>query len=308
MSGRRFRLYDHQGKAAPYVSALKNRGWLETTYWQDARFLLLDTESGGRHDVIQHAHDKKIPSFIFPHAGVPQLFMDYPGAKMPKGVRMNFVLAAGHKNVMQTFDYAAPIHVAGWSLCNLLPFDKREPGIILFAPIHPNANKFLCDRDKETNYQTYHKLRGVARQNGMTLKVRYIFSLEANGLHEDSGVSFMLGRPEIGEALAAIEKADVVVSHHTFAYLAIARGVPTVMMAEDAVPLMGNSRANMVMASHWKEYRHLMMYPHDIFDGDPAEVIAQACGSDKQIRKWRTRMIGRPFDGDAFVDKLEACL
>lgn len=105
-----------------------------------------------------------------------------------------------------------------------------------------------------------------------------------------------------------MDAADVVVSHQTFAWMAVALGKPTVMMGEDVPPRSGNSDAGFCYVKHWDDYKADLMFPLDILNGDPEEIIAKAAAGDPAVEEWKARLIGEPFDGPAFVEKLESYL
>ena len=118
---------------------------------------------------------------------------------------------------------------------------------------------------------------------------------------------YIEGQPN--QSHAEIDAADVVVGHQTFAYIAVARGVPTVMMAEWEAPTYGNTPDTLIRARDWDSYRHLMMYPLDILaEEDTPALLERVIRSDCEIAEWRARMIGQPFDGDCFVELLEKYL
>jgi len=98
-----------------------------------------------------------------------------------------------------------------------------------------------------------------------------------------------------------------VIGHQTFAYLAVARGKPTLMMRED-LPPHTVSHGQTVYAQSWEKYADLMMYPLDILAGEPAELIRRACQGDAAAAAWRERFVSTPWDAKKFVTILESYL
>ena len=90
--------------------------------------------------------------------------------------------------------------------------------------------------------------------------------------------------------------------------MAVALGIPTVMMGEDVPPRSGNTEAGFCYVKHWDDYKADLMYPLDILADDPETVIGKACAGSSAVENWKQRLIGEPFDGPAFVRKLESYL
>jgi hypothetical protein len=137
--------------------------------------------------------------------------------------------------------------------------------------------------------------------------VRYLHAIEENGLQYQDGVTYYRGAPD--QSTADIDAADLVIGHQTFAYLAVARGKPTLMMGENIPPRSGNSDSNYHYVKHWEAYKDLLMYPLDILKTRSVDkLIEKAVSSDAEIQRWREMFIGQPFDKKLFVEKLEAYL
>ena len=106
-----------------------------------------------------------------------------------------------------------------------------------------------------------------------------------------------------------IDAAEVVVSHQTFAHLAVARGAPTVMMGESIIPRYTQSNGQYVTAKSWDKYRDLLKFPLDILNTpDPYALLQESIQSDALIADWKRRMIGDAFDPDAFYGYIEESL
>ncbi len=303
-----FFVFNHQNKASMYIEALTRHGWIQTKRIDDAKFVLSDADIYRRAKTLEEYGRRGRPIFLYPHSAIPNLFWDFPGVKYSNVINAQFVPSEGHVEIMRSYGNPYTIHVVGWHLCPLEPFKPRELTSILFAPIHPNSNGFLCKLDKEINVETFRRLLEISRVNNVKLNVRYLQNLPANGLWNEPGVNFVLGEPD--QNFSSIDRAGVVVAHHTFAYMAVARGVPTVMMGEWHAPRMGPKEHEMITAKSWGQYKHLLMYPMDILDPyeDPAALLKRACAADVEIEDWRSRMIGEPFDAEKFAALVEGHL
>jgi hypothetical protein len=205
---------------------------------------------------------------------------------------------------MRAYGLRCPLKVVGWHFCPINPFKPRDRvKRILFAPIHPNSNGFLSRIDKDLNVRTFKRLLTLLT-DGIVLTVRYLHDLQQNGLWKAGGVEYILGTPDL--SYREIDQSDLVVSHQTLAHLAVARGVPTLMMGEWLPPRWGGSEDAPAFVKSWDKYKDLLMYPLDVLaDGDLNDLVCRAIFSDVEIADWRNRLIGQPFDGDHFVDSLE---
>ena len=306
------RVFDHQNKSAAYKQALAEAGYLftERENVQGIRFFLSDAD--WRESMMEEARGRKIPVFLYPHAARPMV--QYDGCIEPRPVRCMFTQAPGGKYLMEKIGYPYPVEVSGWAYSEVRPFRPVEKvRKILYAPIHPNANGWLSAVDKDLNRRTFQALEDYCRGTGAQLSIRLI------GLPEECGLECLneparipIGcewhRGKKNNSSADMESADVVVGHQTYAYISAALGIPTVMMGEDIPPRSGNTAAGFRYVKHWDDYKEYLMYPLDILSGHPADAIEKACAGCAEVENWKSRLIGEPFDGRAFVEKLESYL
>lgn len=307
MSHKSFYVYNHQGKAGAFVEALLSHGWTQTKEQTKANIILSDMDITSRGRTLEELSRMGKKVFLYPHGAIPAIFYDFDGYKPSKAVSAHFVPAPGHLEVMRAYGYPAPLEVIGWHLSPVRKFTpRREIRRILFAPIHPNNNGFLSRIDREINSKSFRAARTIAAGEGASLTVRYLGDLRINGLWRAGGVAFIQGKPDL--SVGEIERSDLVIAHHTFAYMAVALGVPTLMMGEDEAPRLGDREERLLRARSWDKYRDLMRYPLDILDGDPFDLAVRAAGSDSDILQWRERMIGKPFDPALFVERVRSFL
>jgi len=299
------RVFDHQHKSRAYREALADAGYYftERHYCQGVKFFLSDAD--WREDMMDEARTKGIPVFLYPHAARPMV--QYDGCVEPKPVRCMFTQAPGGAELMKRIGYPNPVEVTGWAFSGVRPF---RPAVsvkrILFAPIHPNGNGYLNQVDKDLNARTLERLEAYCAETGAQLSVRLIGMPQHGGMKFGENTEVHAGKKN--NSSLDMETADVVVAHQTFAYIAVALGIPTVMMGEDVPPRSGNTEAGFCYVDHWDDYKDYLMFPLDILNGDPAEVIGKAVSTDEPIREWRDRFIGEPFDGPKFVKTLESYL
>ncbi len=302
-----FFCFNHQGKADAYINALTMRGWTQVKDPGRAYFILSDADVHARFKTLQSYHRRKVKIFLYPHAARPNIFWDFPGISFAPFVCAHFVATDGHAEIMRAYGVPYNLQVIGWHLCPPLPFRPRDQvRRILYAPIHPNSNGFLCRLDRELNMLTFKKLLSLVN-DGVTLTVRYIRELQQNGLWKAGGVNYIQGQLDL--SYQEIDQADLVIGHQTFAYMAVARGVPTLMMGEWHAPRWGGTEEKLATVRSWEKYKDLLMYPLDILaEEDTPALLERAIRSDCDIADWRDRLIGRPFEPHRFVDVLEGCL
>ncbi len=221
-----------------------------------------------------------------------------------------FVSAPAGVYLMKKIGYPCEVIEVGWSLTPVKRFFPRaEVERITYAPIHPNANGYLHAVDKDLNRRAYARLLDyVQRHDDVVVTVRFGRDINDNGLGEeyrrqDAGIVWKPAN--LDSSTDDITRADLVVSHQTFAYMAVALGVPTVMMGEDIAPRSGNSEFGYSYSAHFEDYKDYLMFPLDILQGETDEVIQTAITGSVAVEDWKQRFIGSPFRPDYFVDCIE---
>lgn len=308
----RFAIKPHQGKERAYVQALRDAGYKEATYHKTpVGFALYDLDSGaggyGHRPWVVDLHERGVPLFMYPHSARPMV--QYDGIIEPfVHARCMFTIGEGHKRVMEAFGYPLKIETCGWALCGMKPFQPvNQIQRVLFGPIHPNNNGWLSEIDQKANRETYIRLHQFCKQIGAKLVIRHIQDLQKNGFHRiDGDVEIVRGLPN--GSTQEIDQADLVVAHQTFAYIAIARGKPVLMMGEDETPHSGNADDNFRFVKHWDAYKDLLMYPLDILATSDTQSLAEKACQGGYIDAWKDLFIGTPFNGKKFVRTLEGYL
>ena len=301
-----YRMSHHQRKENAFKQALLSRGWHESNYAysRNIRFGLFDADwrSG---DI---ARLNGVPYCLYPHAASPMV--QYDGCLTPrKDCRTMFVSAPAGVYLMGKIGYPCEVVEVGWSLTPIKEFTPKETvEKITFAPIHPNHNGYLNDVDKKLNLETYYRLVDYATKHEAMVTVRFCRDVNDNGLGKvmaERHPNVIWKQAQTDGSTDDITRADLVVAHQTFAYMAVALGVPTVMMGEDIPPRSGNREDGFCYVDHWNDYKDYMIYPLDILDEDPEETINMAISSEETIAEWKANFIGKPFDPDYCVDQIE---
>jgi len=302
---KKFWLSEWQHKGAPFVRAL-----LDAEYKIDENnpdFVLFDHDidikkKGWRAEMMPYIN-RNIPIFLYPHGARPMTLWDgvYPACP---NVVANFVPAPGHQEVMRRYDYPIKTIPIGFSFCKIQPFRPTAfPGLIVFAPIHPLRSGFVQPEDKAINQRTMKKLMNT----GLPVLVRYIGTIEQNGLKFEQGVEYLKG--ETNGSTAEIDKAALVVASDTFLYMAVARGVPAISIRERSHPFWGK-RDKKVYAKKWPKYKNYMGYPYDEDDYDDLNSIIPDLLPEEsnRLKEWKELFIWKQFDYKEFVYKINGMI
>ncbi len=301
---------DHQNKGDVFRDALYQHNYETTRDISRAEFCLSDSDCFGRGAYIDQFAEMGKPAFIYPHAARPDLIPDFLDSPAHPNTTAHFVSARGHVDIMRAYGYPHPLHVIGWTYCPIKPFEPRKQiKRVVFAPIHPSPHGVLSEIDRGINRGAFKKLLPLAKSGQIKLIVRYLYNLERCGIPKVATVHYRQGNPDLSYEL--IDSADVVVSHQTYAHIAIARGVPTVMMGEWLTPRFTLQNGLSHHAQSFDKYRSLLSFPLDILAEDSLDVMELfdlATRSDYVIADWRERMIGEPFNKDRFVEIIQSYL
>jgi hypothetical protein len=292
---------DHLGKAIPLARALVGAGHTLVPINERADLLLIDFDEPnyGYRQVIDAHRAAGAKVLLYPHGATPQLAYD-SFVEPYEAIDGNLVIAPGHAEVMRRYGYPVPIHVVGWSLCDQAPFrPSTDVRRVLYAPTHPSGSGHLSDIELEMNARHFERLLAGPWE----LTVRYLGSLEQNGLWEAPGVRYSRGDWLPGTD--DIDAADVVVAAPgTFPALTVARGVPMVTYGQGQAPNYGEVGETLVGLRTLERYEQYMRYPYDLDDGPVDDVLHAAASREATV--WRHRFIGEQMDSVATADLLEA--
>jgi len=303
-----FIMFNHQNKGNAYFEALKEWGYnsLEQSWFLNVKIILTDSDILGRRHILDKYRAYGCKNFfVIPHTARPNLVNDVsPGWQHTTAY---FCVTKYHAEVMQIYGIDKPIHPVGWSLCPIKKFTPRKQARnILFAPIHPRCSQI----DKDVNLATFKKLEKLARQDDIVLTVRFIRNLHESGLEkvEHPNIKYTVGY--MNQAYDQIDNADVVIGHQTIAWLAVARGTPTLMMAERKLKThIEPRRGGVSYARNWNKYVDKIAYPLDILDcDDTLGLLNKAIKNNCAVSDWKRRMIGNPFRKDRFLEAIHKYL
>ena len=310
-----FFIYEHQGKGLRYSEALECAGYRKTSKINDPDLAcaLYDYDFGGasssRYPGLEYLHKHDVPVLVYPHSARPMVQYDGMYSYWPHTKTM-ITIGPGHRKVMEAIGYEKPVEVCGWAMCDQLPWKTvavgKKPLKILFGPIHPNENGWLHPVDKAQNALVFQKLLDTP---GIQLTVRHIKRLDLGGLWSAPGVKYVLANPN--GSTNEIDKADLVVGHQTFAWLAVARGKPLIMFGDKLIPHSGNRLQGFRWAKNYEAYREIMRYPLEVETDQNGnymrEQIDQAISQDVGA-EWRKQFIGNQLDFIEFVTVIQKYL
>ena len=291
-------VHDHQGKAFRLVQSLLELGH-EIVTRPPADLLLLDQDSLPYYQRIIDRFPGT-PIVVYPHGALSWACWD-AGWEVNERTLGQLVIGEGAAEAMRTYGYPRPVKAIGWFYGPHEPFCPSPLRSVLFAPIHALGNGAMYGPAAAANALTFGRLLDT----GLPLTVRCLGGVEACGLWRVPGVSYIGGSEDVSRA--DDESPSVVVGFETFAYCAVARGQPTVMMGQDLTYWTGHGPGEYKTAEHWNWYCDHLRFPLDAGEGNVAflrETLEAACTSDEEIQDWRDLFIGEPMTADRLEDAL----
>jgi hypothetical protein len=282
---------DHQNKSAGIVGALSKTSCTSDLVNPDLLFIDHDGPEYYRKIIDRFPNAQVL---LYPHGAMAYLAWDGLWKVNPRTTGY-LAMSHGMADNMRLYGYPNPIAVTGWHWCEQKEYEWRETRRILFAPVHPLTNGWLWEEIKIRNAKTYEKLL----KSGCEIVVRHIGSLEQNGLWHVDGVEYDAGMMDNSEA--SFNSVDLVVSFGTFAYLAVARGVPTVMYCQDVPMWEGSGDHNLRFVAHWEQLAPLIEYPYDIRWYEIGDEL-------EEPKVWRDRYIGEQITPERLVECLNTLI
>jgi hypothetical protein len=289
----RVAVHDHQNKAFRLIQALLELGH-EIVFRPPADLLLLDQDSLPYYQSIIDRFPGT-PIIVYPHGALSWACWD-AGWEVNERTIGQLVIGEGAAEAVRAYGYPRPVKSIGWFYGPRSPF-VPQPLIesVLFAPIHALGNGEVYPPAAEANGRTFNRLLDAVSIAGLRLVVRALGDFRSCGLWLTPSASYIEGSADVNCAQSG---ENVVVGYETFAYAAVARGQPTVMMGQEIPYWTGHGPEEYRQAAHWNSYREHVRFPFDADQGDfyfLAETLKDACRSDGEIRDWRSQFIGEPM-------------
>lgn len=302
----KFFVFENYDAADAYSIALVEAGHVKTTNIDSAEFLLYDYERYPERNQIKQFIKSGKPAFIYPHT--PYSFFLWDGIYKPLQAKCNFVSTKHQKKIMELYGYPYEVEDCGFSRCEIKKFKPFQQDIypnVLIAPAHGLQGK-LTDEFAKISLMKMLDFIYQYRELFGNVKLRY----SGDGLSFDY-LSKFVGKWDFEKgyrndfsSIKSIDQADIVFSTNTFAYLSIARGIPTFMYGNE-YPM----RTRKGEAKHYKDYDGWTQYPLDISNLEYSFGMMLANSrADEPIKVWKERNIGYQFDPQKFVKKVESYL
>ena len=297
---------DHQNKSVGLQVALLTVGHEIVGHPDHADVVFADYPvhwHGDRLAILEAAHARGALCLGYQHGGPPT--MQYDGIAQPcPTLTADLVHGEGHAELMRRIGYPVPVHVAGWHYCKTRKFKPPDKiRHVLFAPAHPWA-------DGHTNQDYWYDLNRRAYQALEAYEceqktVRFFGSLAANGIYPQPGITLTRSRLDnIRGQVKQIDQADLVIADGTFAYLAIARGKPTIMVAQNRI--VHNDTATLtVNVERWEAYKDYLRWPYDFDDGPFPDTAEAARQGSERADEWKSLFVGEQLDPEDLDDYLQ---
>lgn len=305
MTPLRVGVIDYNGKSRIIQEACRTLGHTLVRPWElDCDVLFADTEVWWappypqKRRLLEQAARRGVPIVLYPHGTVAHIM--YDGVWKPDlPVAAHLVNGPGHVDLLEAFGYRRRLVQVGWTYCKTAPFHRPARVVsVLLGTVHAMANGAIMDYDHNLNVRTVHALTEL---DVPVRRIRYVGPANVSGVDRDlPGIELVAGAPD--QSYRDIDAADVVVASGTFAWMAVARGKPTVMVGSD-IPMRDTDGTDTFRApDHWDTLAPLFRYPVDFDDGPLPRLIEEAC---REPVEWRDRFIGGPFNLDVFAALLE---
>lgn len=301
----RVMVMDHDGKSRTISRAIAERGCELVSDARLADVILIDHDVP-THGKLVHAEacvEAGGRAFLYPHGASAMAMAAWDGLFPISPILSGcFVNGPGHLEVARRWGYPHPVIDFGWTLCDLKPRrTTKTVEKVVFAAQHPKGDGHLSDWKLERNQDIFRRLRACPVQ----LTVRYIGTLEQNGLPDDPAVEYVQVKlDDFASQLAQIDGADVVVSDRaTFSCVALSRGT-TVVMFDSAIMAKDLDRSHRTNNLHL--YEDYVRYPFDAgVDGSDIWELMNDAARDTDLQgDFRERFIGGPFDVDVLMEAL----
>lgn len=288
--------------ANPYVDALLSAGYTEIKALRFAHFLLYDVERPGKRyeDIRRFLND--YPGFIYPHTPYSSYFA-WDGIYQPLPVQCNFVVGLGAERALRAIDYPYRVEIVGFGRCKVLPFQPNSgKRVLLFVP-RPQQNGMYTARELYD---------GLARVNDWLIENRREFERvtvahtvdhwKQLGLKLCGDFEYVSNNPRKDPSpsqwcIDLIDNHDLVFGIATVAYLALARGKPTIMWGNDLHP-----RTLGGIAAHPELYMDYFRYPLDFDKMGMDEILATTQVESDAVKHWKVDNIWKNFNRKKFLN------
>lgn len=302
-----FFIFENKDAGKAYLDALRSADYGQVGELQDADFIIYDVERPNRRETYSTFLESHC-GFIYPHTPYSSYF-HWDGIYSPLPVECNFVVAPGAKRALEAIGYPYRVEVTGFSHCEIKPFSPT-PGkrVLLVVPRPMNGGRYVCRELHTGLWNVYQFLLSHASEfehitiqhtpdhwEKLGLPICDKFEYLENNPRKDSNPSLYI--------TDLIDKYDLIFGIGTAAYIALARGKPTVMWGNDLTP-----RTLSHMAQQPGKYMSYFRYPLDFEKMSFNEILETTQREDPKIKHWKADNIGENFNAKKFLEIVKESL
>jgi len=292
--------------ARPFKKALLDAGYRKTTDPDEADFLLYDLEQEHYIPILKEFAERRKPIFVYPHSANSWYFWDGFHKEFP--VTCNFVFTREIKNAMISYGYKSRIEQCGFSCGEVIGWRSMREKTLLFAPMHTmgsvSQDYLRCPASFELNRKALERVFELAPLF-KKITIRYGRSFSASGMYDPQipNVVFEEADLKIKDAMASINRHSVVISAGTLAYLAVARGKPTIFYNQRDQP----PREDGMTVKNYKRYKWID-YPIQLFDMSNNMISNFVVKQNPDVERWKKANIGSTFSASRFLSIIRECV
>ena len=291
-----------------YIKTLNFHGFEEITPATEADFILLDNNyHESAIGTMRRAHADGKPVFKLPHGARADLFWDFIFYNIVREEDVTFVFGPGQKKIYEKANYGTRIETIGFPWATIKPFQHKTGKRLLFAPIHgmeDSENRIIVPLFKEWNRSIMDNLRQLKSDFDIVVYL----SAEPEKIYVDpkeEGIEYIHSDLKLKTAIEQIDKSDFVLAHETFAHIAIARGVPTLMFDDHHIGWHGKNKKS----KFWPHYHVTDRYPLNWLTAPNKHALIEAAVKpNPHVDAWKEKYIGTDFDENRFIEIIEEYL
>jgi hypothetical protein len=299
MSNKKYYVLERRDMARPFKLALYNAGYRKTMDPEEADFLLYDLEQNVYRSILDYFALHRKPLFVYPHSANSWYFWDGFHKEYP--VSCCFVFTREVRTAMIAYGYKSRIEPIGFSCGEVINWKGMREKTLLFAPMHtmgPVGQDYLRPPASfRLNREALEKVFELAPLF-KKITIRYGKTFIASGMYDPQirNVVFEQASLKVKDSLASINRHNMVISAGTLAYLAVARGKPTIFYGTHGQP----PQEGEMTVRHYDKYKW-MDYPVFLDNMSEDMIMKFAVQNDPNVERWKKANIGNTFSANRFI-------
>lgn len=294
-----FYVFSIRDAADAFVDSLLSAGYIRSQSLKDADFILADkepTDAKRRFEFIKSIAGR--PVFYFPHT--PYAYWLWDGRlPMHSPICCNFVVGDGAVMGMKAYGYPYRVEAVGFPRCVVKPFSPTTGKNLLYAPARLMGNGWWWHKGEREAHRRVARWILENMENFDSVTVNYSVSREKSEVTEleksgtkliNIGNSRSLGDKTASESITGI---DLVIACKTFGYLAVAKGIPTI--------LYGYDKNETYRSYHYDLYKDHYEFPLDLHKMTIEDVMNLKTHRPVEVEEWCRVNIGNSFNSEKFL-------